>query len=208
MDLYKAINQRRTVRDFSKKQLPKAALQRLLAAGLRAPTNYHLRQWEFLVLTDMDTRLSAISSIRKDLSPQQAEAFLSKSGMTDVKQREMYIDAIPKQYKMLLNAPVLIVPCYKQPLPLLKPRSLSSLNGFASMWCCIENILLAAASEGIYGVTRIPFDKEIRVLHDVLEIPADYSIPCYLALGYPDKNAKRIKQHKPNPKEHIHINRW
>ena len=37
----------------------------------------------------------------------------------------------------------------------LEPESLSALNSFASIWCCIEN-MLAAAAEGILGVTRIP----------------------------------------------------
>lgn len=44
----------------------------------------------------------------------------------------------------------------------MQPTSLSSLNEFASIWCCIENILLAAASEGIFGVTRIPMKEELE----------------------------------------------
>jgi nitroreductase len=120
----------------------------------------------------------------------------------------MYIDAIPKQYKMLLDAGTLLIPCFKQKQSLLKPNSLSSLNGFASMWCCIENILLAACAEGIFGVTRIPFDKEIGHLHQKFGIPTDYAIPCYLALGYPDNDRKRIKQHIVNAKDRIHMDRW
>jgi nitroreductase len=208
MDLYKAIKQRRTVRDFLPKPIPKSTLSRILAAGLRAPTNDHLRQWEFVVLAGTTARYSAIDSISKNLTVRQAESFLNKAKMTDAYQRAMYIEAIPKQYRMLLDAGTLIIPCFKQKQPLLKPKSLSSLNAFASMWCCIENMLLAATAEGIYGVTRIPFDKEIGNLHQTLGIPADYAIPCYLALGYPDKDRKKIKQHIANPRDRMHINRW
>lgn len=74
-------------------------------------------------------------------------------------QRGTYIDAIPKQYKMLSTSACLIIPCFRNHGPLLKPENLSALNSFASIWCCIENMLIAAVSEGIYGVTRIPFDK-------------------------------------------------
>ena len=65
---------------------------------------------------------------------------------------------------MLLTAGCLIIPCFRQFEPLLKPKSLSALNPFASIWCCIENMLIAAAAEWIYGVTRIPFDEEIKHL--------------------------------------------
>jgi nitroreductase len=83
MDLYKAINQRRTVRDFSPKPISKSTLNRILTAGLRAPTNDHLRQWEFVVLTEVNTRYSAIQKIQKNLTVQQAESFLTKAQMTD-----------------------------------------------------------------------------------------------------------------------------
>jgi nitroreductase len=208
VDVYKAIRQRRTVRDFQAKPISKAILNRILAAGLRAPTNDHLRQWEFVVLADASARHSAIDMIAKNLTVRQAKSYLNKARMTDACQRNMYIDAIPKQYRMLLEANALILPCFRQERPLLKPKSLSSLNAFASMWCCIENMLLAATAEGISGVTRIPFEKEIGHLHQTLRVPMDYAIPCYLALGYPAKVRKRIKQHSANPKDRIHLDRW
>jgi nitroreductase len=208
MDLYQAIRQRRTVRDFQAKPISKAILNRILAAGLCAPTNDHLRQWEFVVLDDVSARCSAIDMIGKNLTVRQAESYLNKARMTDAYQRSMYIDAIPKQYKMLLEADALIIPCFKQDPPLLKPKTLSSLNGFASIWCCIENMLLAATAEGIFGVTRIPFEKEIGHLHQTLRIPTDYAIPCYIALGYPAKLRKSIRQHSANLKERIHLDRW
>jgi nitroreductase len=208
MDLYQAIRQRRTVRDFQAKPISKAILNRILAAGLRAPTNDHLRQWEFVVLADVSARYSAIDMIGKNLTVRQAKSYLNKAKMTDAYQRSMYIDAIPKQYKMLMEADALIIPCFKQDRPLLKPKTLSSLNGFASIWCCIENMLLAATAEGIFGVTRIPFEKEIGHLHQTLKVPMDYAIPCYLALGYPAKLRKRIEQHSANLKDRIHLDRW
>jgi hypothetical protein len=42
----------------------------------------------------------------------------------------------------------------------------------------------------------------------VLNIPEDYKIPCYIALGYPNKNAKLVKQHSINLEEKTHFNKW
>jgi nitroreductase len=209
MDIYEAISKRRTVRDFRNKPVSFNVIERIIDAGLHAPSNNHLRQWEFILITDQKVRLSVIDKINKNLSNRDATKLLDSWGYTDQFQREMYIDAIPKQYRMLLQASCLIIPCFRQESLLLKPKNLSALNGFASIWCCIENILLAAVGEGIYGVTRIPFDKETKHLKNILHIPDDYAIPCYLALGYPDEEYNRLlPQHVIKAEDRIHLNKW
>lgn len=209
MDIYEAISKRRTVRDFQEKPISLEVIKRIIDAGLRAPTNNHLRQWEFVLINDQAVRLAVIDKINKNLSVRDSEKLLDSWGYTDQYQREMYIEAIPKQYRMLLQADCLIIPCFRQESLLLKPKNLSALNGFASIWCCIENMLLSAVAEGIYGVTRIPFDKEIKHLKDMLHIPDEYAIPCYLAMGYPDeKYNKLIPQHIIRAEDRMHFNKW
>ena len=154
MDVYEAISKRRTVRDFQEELINPEVIIRIIEAGLRAPTNNHLRQWEFILINKKEMRLAVIDRINKNLSAQDSEKLLDSWGYTD--QRERDLDAIPTQDRMLLQAGCLIIPCFHQETPLLKPKNLSALNGFASIWCCIENMLLAAVTEGIYGVTRIP----------------------------------------------------
>jgi nitroreductase len=109
---------------------------------------------------------------------------------------------------MLLEAGCLIIPCFFQSWPLLSPTELSSLNAFASIWCCLENMLIAAASEGIFGVTRIPLGDEAEHIKKVLGIPGGYYIPCYLALGSPAPGAKAIHQNPVKVEEKIHDDKW
>lgn len=209
MDIYEVISKRRTVRDFQKKSINQEVIKRIIDAGVRAPTHNHLRQWEFILITDQTVRLAVIDKINKNLSARDSEKLLDSWGYSDQYQREMYIDAIPKQYHMLLQAGCLIIPCFRQESLLLRPKNLSALNGFASIWCCIENMLLAAVAEGIYGVTRIPFDKEMKHIKNILNIPEEYAIPCFLALGYPNESYnKPIPQHIIRAEDRIHINKW
>lgn len=208
MDVYEAIYSRRSVRDFKDKDIDEKILKKILDAGLQAPTNNHLRQWEFIIINGKEKRLEVIDKIVKNATKEDSVRIIDEWGLTDPIQREAYIDAIPKQYKLLLTAGCLIIPCFRQDWPLLKPVNLSALNPFASIWCCIENILIAAASEGIYGVTRIPFDAEIKHIREVLNIPENYEFPCYLALGYPSENVKPIEQHKINVEDRMHFNKW
>ena len=208
MDVYEAIFSRRTVRDFQAKAIDEEIIKKIIDVGLRAPSNDHLREWEFVVIKDQSVRVKAIDRVQKHYTKEEVETWLDSWNSVGPVQRSMYLDGVPKQYRMLLSAGCLILPFFRQPWPLLKPENLSSLNAFASIWCCIENMLIAAASEGIYGVTRIPFDEEIKYIKEVVNCPADYEIPCYLALGYPDNNASKIKQHSVKAEDRIHWNCW
>lgn len=57
MDLLPEIANRRSIRQFSEKPLDRAALDRILDAGRRAPSAKNRQAWRFVVVTDRDTRL-------------------------------------------------------------------------------------------------------------------------------------------------------
>ena len=188
MDVYEAIRARRTIRDFEDRQVGMGTIERIIDAGLKAPTNNHLRQWEFVIVNGKEERANLLR-VENMTSRDECEQMLDGFGMTDEVQRNMYREAMPRQFSMLYNAGGLILPFFKIREPLLQPSSLSSLNDFASIWCCIENMLLAAASEGLLGVTRIPMAEESEHIKTAVGHPENYVMPCYIALGYPAKNA-------------------
>ncbi len=207
MEIYEAIEKRRTVRDFEDKPVAMDIIKKILSAGLKAPTNNHLREWEFVIVNDKRER-SRLLNLKDMTSYDECEKMMDGFGMTDSDQRGMYHIAMPKQFSMLYNSGCLILPFFKLREPLMHPVCLSSLNEFASIWCCIENILLAAASEGICGVTRIPMEEELAHIQKTIKHPDNYAMPCYIALGYPDKDAKLPVQKVINVEDRLHINYW
>ncbi|PKO14009.1 MAG: nitroreductase [Chloroflexi bacterium HGW-Chloroflexi-10] len=208
MDVYAAINARQTIRDFSEQAIEPTLIERIISAGMAAPTNNHLREWHFVLLQDAAKRQELLAQVIHPLNKQDSIRVVDSWGMTDEVQREMYVDAIPKQYRMLATSACLMLPCFRQESDLLRPETLSSLNGLASMWCCIENMLVAAAAEGVFGVLRIPGENERSVIKRFLGIPGSYEIPCYLALGYPAEQARRARQTEIDLNERIHYDRW
>lgn len=54
MDFYEVVNSRRSVREFQRKPIEEDKLQRILEAGLKAPTHNHLREWEFILVKDLE----------------------------------------------------------------------------------------------------------------------------------------------------------
>lgn len=208
MEIYQAIYQRKTIRSFSGEPISDELIQKIIAAGLQAPSNNHMREWHFVLLDDLLHRRTLLEKMIKPVSRKGAVGLVNRWKMTDEVQRTMYVDAIPLQFSMLLNCQRLVIPCFRQESNLLKPGTLFNLNGFASIWCCIENMLISAASENIFGVTRIPGEIELEIMKRELQIPPGFEIPCYLALGYPSPDAQRAEQVKVDPISRIHKDIW
>lgn len=208
MDTYQAIYGRKTIRRFSDKPISDDLMQKIIGAGLQAPSNNHMREWHFVLLDDCNQRQELLEKTIKPVSKKGAIGIVNRWKMTDAVQRSMYVDAIPLQVSMLLNCSRLVIPCFHQAGSIIKPKTLFELNALASIWCCIENMLIAAAAENIFGVTRIPGETERNTLKQELKLPADYEIPCLLALGYAAEDEKRAEQFQVELTNRIHMNTW
>lgn len=208
MEFYEVIEKRRTIRDFTGEPVGREMIQRILDAGLKAPTNDHMRDWHFAVIDDPDLIQDLIKKIPKKVSEKRVGFIMKAWRLQDECQKKMYADAIPKQYQMLLNAGCLVIPLFKQKKDLLQPKNLSDLNGFASIWCCIENIFLAATAEGCGCALRIPLGDEKDHVKSILDYPGDYEMPCYIAIGKPAKDAPCYEQNICDVQERIHLNKW
>jgi len=208
LDFYDVINNRRTVRNFKNQSVEQDVIDRILDAGLKAPTNDHMRSWEFIVLTDKSIIEKVVKKIPRKVSDKRVDFILNARRMTDECQRNMYADAIPKQRGMLSESGCLILPMFKQKKNLLEPKDLSSLNAFASIWCCIENILLASVAEGLGCAFRIPSGEETEYISETLCLPKEYVFPCYLAIGYPEDDTALPEQKSIDLKSKIHLNGW
>ncbi len=206
MDLYDAIYNRRITRDFKAQSVPDDVLQKIINAGLQAPTHDHLRNWEFVILQDSKDKKNALQFIKNGVNPQLE---ILKQMLTDgTPQQKMYADAMPKQYTMLFNASHIILPFFKSNSGVLKPTSVSSLNPLSSIWCVIENIFLAATAEGLACSMRIPFGEEGLNVAKVLGAPDDYLLACYIGVGYPAEDRAVIAQVGYTAKQKMHFGKW
>ena len=208
MELYEVLEKRRTYRDFSNREVNDGILNRIISAAFKAPTNDHLRQLEFVVVRGRENIAHVISPLAKNM-----EAFrklVAEVDESDDKDKmAMFADALPKQQKMLMESGLLIIPFFRQlTCPLLKPAEQSSLNYFASAWCALENLLLAATVEGLGAVFHIPVRDEADKIKTILHAPEDYEMTCLLTIGYPAEEAFLPKQKEINIESRIHENIW
>jgi len=206
MEFYDTVRTRRTVRDFQKYELPQEVLERILDAGLCAPSNNHLRQWEFIVIREESRKKQVLERARRYAETDGQH--LGSVFPAGSQQQKMYADAGPKQYTMLMDSACLVLPAFKAAPAFFHPTAINSYNSLAAVWCCVENILLAAAAEGLGCSLRIPVGDESTFLARELELPDGYVVPCYLGIGLPAENAVRPKQVPVSVREKIHTDRW
>lgn len=208
MELYEVLEKRRTYRDFSDREVSDEILKRVIGAAFKAPTNDHLRQFEFIVVRGRENIAKVIAPLAKNMAAFRELIFeVDDSGDKD--KMEMFADALPKQQKMLMESGLLILPFFRQKQsPLLEPVEQSSLNYFASAWCALENMLLAATNEGLGTVFHVPVSDETDKIKEIVGAPEGYEFTCLLTMGYPAENAFLPKQKEINIEERIHTNVW
>ena len=208
MELYEVLEKRRTYRDFSDREVSDEIVKRIIGAAFKAPTNDHLRQLEFIVVRDRENIAKVITPLVKNMEAFK-ELVFEVDDTDDEDKMAMFADALPKQQKMLMQSGLLILPFFRQKQsPLLKPVEQSSLNYFASAWCALENMLLAATKEGLGTVFHIPVSDEAEKIKEIVGAPEGYEFTCLLTMGYPAENAFLPKQKEINIEDRIHMNIW
>lgn len=208
MELYEALEKRRTYRDFSGREVSGEILGRVIGAAFKAPTNDHLRQLEFVVVRGREKIAEVIAPLAKNMAEFKKLVF-EADDTGDKEKMAMFADALPKQQKMLMESGLLILPFFRQKQsPLLQPAEQSSLNYFASAWCALENMLLAATAEGLGAAFHIPVSDEAEKIKRIVGTPDGYEFICLLTIGYPAENAFLPEQKEIEIEARIHMNQW
>ena len=205
MECYDAINARRSVRDFTEERIPKDTLKRIIAAAYKAPANDHFRDWHYIVVTDPEVKRQVLGGVPKNLTVKDVDRM---TFISDPVQKESYQVAVPKQYRMLYDTAALLIPLMKKKSDILHPANLSDLNCYASVWCSIENLWLAATAEGYGCNLRIPWGEEEVVAQKALGFPDGYLIPCFIGIGRPAPDAVLTKQIDVDLEDRIHWQKY
>lgn len=204
MELIEAINRRRTIRDFSKEEVPFEIIEKSLEAGLKAPSYNHLKQWDFILIKEQNIRLALTQT--EEMIEKITDELIQNFEDHDTLAKRMYLDAIPKQKRMILTAPELLVVVYKPKTQVNESKRVYDLNCLASVWCCIENILLSLTENEVFGVTFIP--QNTSAIKKILNIPKELEVAAIIPFGYKDFNAKIIPLKEVQLKSRLHINNW
>lgn len=205
MELREVIERRRSIRDFQNREVSKDIIDYAIENGFKAPTYNHLREWDFIIVNSLESKLKLIESenLDKSVDVKELERMFKNE---DTIMKEMYLDAIPKQKKMIVEAPSVIIVVFKPKTKIGEAKRIYDLNCLASVWTCIENFLLSLAEHNVYGVTFIP--QNIENIKEKLGIPHELEIASVIPIGYKADDTKILQQKTINIAERKHYEKW
>ena len=174
---YKAIYSRRDVRsNFTPEPIDAQVLTRILEAAHHAPSVGFSQPWNFILIKNIETRKKIKESFEKEKA--------RSSKLVEEPRRSKYLS-----YKLegILESAINICVTYDPTKTgsFVIGRTSIPATGNISVCCAVQNMWLAARTEGI-GVGWVSILSN-ETLRDVLQIP-DHVVPvAYLCLGHVSK---------------------
>lgn len=172
--VYRAIGARRDIRaQFTGASIPEPVLARILWAAHRAPSVGFMQPCNFIVVRSRDVRQAVHAAFAR--ANERAAA--------------MFPDARRAQYRgfklegILESSLNLCITCDRSRFgPVVLGRTENRAMDLFSAVCAVENLWLAARTEGIgVGWVSIIAEQELRA---ILELPPDVVPIAYLCVGY------------------------
>lgn len=179
--LYKAIYSRRDVRShFTSRSIKDDILSRILNAAHHAPSVGFSQPWNFILIKDIITKKKIKDSFEEEKN--------RSSKLVEEPKRSKYISF---KLEGILESPINLCVTYDPSKfgPFVIGRSSIPEAGLYSVCCAIQNLWLAARTEGV-GLGWVSILSN-NTLKEVLELPEHVVPIAYLCLGYVDEFAQK-----------------
>jgi nitroreductase len=166
MDTFDAIRDRRSIRQFSDRPVPRDAIERILDAAVAAPNHRLTQPWRFYVLGPAARKAYGATlgarKAKKLEDPVAAQALIDKVSAAEVALPAMLAVA------MILNEN-------------LEIRE----EDYAATMMATQNLMLAAHAEGLGTHLRTGAVMDDARVRDALGVPEDQRIIATIQLGVP-----------------------
>ncbi len=185
MDVYEAIEKRRTIRTF-KQGVSEEQLRKLLLAGVKAPSGSNVQPWEFISIDDP----KIVEQIAEHKYQQSLKMRIDHMVLDDPSIIEQICEQTlePLSLKMAkgqknsyLNSTVIAV-CNKKGHGIGR-KPWMNIENIASTWMCIENMALAATADGLGVQISILREEHKIAVEKLLGIPEDYELATMVLIG-------------------------
>jgi 5,6-dimethylbenzimidazole synthase len=179
--LYKAIYSRRDVRShFTSRNIEDDVLARILNAAHHAPSVGFSQPWNFILIKEIITKKKIKDSFEEEKN--------YSSKLIEEPKRSKYLSF---KLEGILEAPINLCVTYDPSKfgPFVIGRTSIPEAGLYSVCCAVQNLWLAARTEGVgLGWVSILSNDTLK---EVLELPEHVVPIAYLCLGYVDEFAQK-----------------
>lgn len=179
---YQEINKRRSIRDFSDKEVPKEVIENIIKTAGSAPSGAHKQPWTFCVISN--TKLK--SEIRKLAEKEEYENYHGR--MSDSWKEDLEHLGTDHIKEFLEVAPYLIV-VFKKVYDLDEEGGkLQNYYVNESVGIAVGFLITAIHQAGLVTLTHTP--SPMKFLQTALRRPKNEKAFLLLPVGYPAKDCK------------------
>ena len=181
-EFYEIMKQRRTIREFSDKSVPRKVIENCIVTAGTAPNGANMQPWHFVVVSD--------KKIKKEI--REAAEVEEKLFYTERATQE-WLDALAplgtdENKPFLETAPHLIVIFAKKYDVLPDGRQLKNYYASESVGIATGLLITAIHNAGLVSLTHTP--SPMNFLNDILKRPANEKPYLILVVGHPAEDAK------------------
>ncbi|MBP6456771.1 MAG: nitroreductase family protein [Chitinophagaceae bacterium] len=191
---FEFMNTRRTVREFSDKQIPKEVLENIIMAASTAPSGAHKQPWTFCVVTNPELK----SKIKVAAEQEEFESYhgrMSQEWLDDLK-----AFGTNWQKPFLEIAPALII-LFRKSYDLENGKKKTNYYVQESVGIACGFLLQAIHQCGLVALTHTP--SPMNFLSKVLNRPENEKPFLLIPIGYPAENCKVPDLNRKTNKEVI-----
>ena len=175
---YKIVESRKSIRKFKPEMPPKEVIERILAAGMHAPSGKNRQNWKFFVVTGQK---------RQEYLKYSQKSWLGIKDILQKKLKPSLYQFTERFFFTLGEAPVIIF-CYSQNSP--EEKHYTSIG---SVYMAAQNINLACQVEGLGCCTMgapLEIKQDVDQFLNITKLPEykaeELELLCAIVLGYPD----------------------
>ena len=182
-DFHAHLKRRRTVREFSRRPVPREIIDACLEAATTAPSGANLQPWHFVVVSDAETK----NRIRTAAEEEERHFYRHRAPRA-------WLDALAplgtdEHKPFLVNAPWLIAIFVKKYGRLEDGRKVKHYYPVESVGLATGMLITALHLAGLATLTHTP--NPMKFLNEILGRPKDAERPfLLLVVGYPEKGTR------------------
>ncbi|PIZ74768.1 hypothetical protein COY07_00185 [Candidatus Peregrinibacteria bacterium CG_4_10_14_0_2_um_filter_43_11] len=185
MPIEELIASRRSVRDYQTQSVPKALIQKVIDAGIWAPSSMNRQPWRFVVVTQEEARKTlseeAKQSLLAFLNTHAALEQYGKDALERFKKR-----AESEEDTIFYDAPVVIM--------VIQTKDVGNQFDYG---LAVENMLLCAHGNGL-GMCPIGLATPLsqsEAAREMFHLQPEEKVIIGLCLGYPNDAPEKTERH-------------
>ena len=180
-ELMREMLRRRSIRDFSPKEIPDIVVENVLKTALAAPSGANKQPWKFVVVKNKNIK----KKIR--IAAEEEEKKFYKQRATEEWLKDLNKFGTDWNKPFLENAPALII-VFKQSYDNTRRGKRKNYYVNESVGIACGFLLMALQNAGLVSLAHTP--SPMGFLEHILERPKNEKAYLLIPVGFPDENAQ------------------